>query len=43
MSGVKSGVNFVVLNTGFLDTFVLEEHSYFLVVLGTVMCRLGSG
>lgn len=43
MSGVKSDVNFGFLNTGFLDTFVLEEHSYFLVVLGTVMCRLGSG
>lgn len=43
VSGVKSDVNFVVLDTGFLDTFVLEEHSYFLVVLGTVMCRLGSG
>lgn len=43
VSGVKSDVNFVVLDTGFLDTFVLEEHSYFLVVLGAVMCRLGIG
>lgn len=43
VSGVKSDVNFGFLNTGFLDTFVLEEHSYFLVVLGAVMCRLGIG